>query len=249
MSDSARRGGFHDYRTFNSSHQSLTILHVLLLCLQCNLTQQPANHHFPSLHIPHLHPPTMSLFGQSKRHIPNLTGSKGRRSPLPLSSSDAVHDKYSHGRSGSLSSPIATSSASGWFTVVYVPLPRIFGRSDNGSPRLNGIEHRFAHTSRRRMRVYLPIPPSLYRHLPFGRPFTPLRACVSLLLFVVVVFILTGFRRHRGGKTVWTPPFQDADTLVLTKDEIARIWEWEILSGHQPSPRKISESSRVWGMG
>lgn len=182
----------------------------------------------------------MSLFGQSKRYIPTLSGSKGRRSPLPLSTSDAVHEKYSHSRSGSLSSPLATSSASGWFTVVYLPLPRFFTRSDlSSSPHSNGIDHRFVHTSRGRIRVYLPIPPSIYRHLPFRRPLSPIRACFSLLILLIIVIILTGFRRHKGGKTTWTPPFQDADTCVLTKDEVARIWEWEILSGHQPSPRKI----------
>jgi WD repeat and SOF domain-containing protein 1 len=50
-----------------------------------------------------------------------------------------------------------------------------------------------------------------------------------------VLFIV--LRRVAGGDSNWTPPnpFQDPSTLVLTKDEVARIWEWEIMSGHHPS--------------
>ncbi len=190
----------------------------------------------------------MSLFGQTKRHAHSLSlSNKGRRSPLPMSTSDAVHEKYAHGRSGSISS---SATSSGWFTVVYVPLPRIFGGGSDANhlaPTLNGDSSKSyyplssaAAPPRRRVRLFLPIPPSLYRHLPSGhRCFaSPLRTLVTFLLFAVAIIVLTGFRKHKGGKTTWTPPFQDPDTLVLTRAEVARIWEWELLSGHHPSSVK-----------
>jgi WD repeat and SOF domain-containing protein 1 len=187
----------------------------------------------------------MSLFGQNKRH--SLSSSnKGRRSPLPISKSDTLNDKYMRGRSASISSPLAVSTASGWFTVVHLPLPRIFGRGDVNSP-----DFRYPHPSyssstpstRRRVRVYLPIPPAVYRRLPsVPRPFgNPVRTCIALFLLGVVIIFLTGTRKNKGGKTSWTPPFLEPGTLVLTDEEVARIWEWELLSGHHPSVNKTSE--------
>ncbi|KAH7910865.1 hypothetical protein BJ138DRAFT_51056 [Hygrophoropsis aurantiaca] len=38
----------------------------------------------------------------------------------------------------------------------------------------------------------------------------------------------------------WTPPFRDS-TLVFGRENLQRIWKWEIESGHYPSSRKIPE--------
>jgi WD repeat and SOF domain-containing protein 1 len=69
------------------------------------------------------------------------------------------------------------------------------------------------------------------------RRLTPIRLLLSLFTFMGAAVLFIVLRRVAGGDSNWTPPnpFQDPSTLVLTKDEVARIWEWEIMSGHHPS--------------
>ena len=182
----------------------------------------------------------MSLFGQTKRYTPTKPS---RRAPLPIFTTDP-EKKYG------LSSPLAPSS-SRWFTMIYVPLPRLpFSRSSSSEALLNGnghaspskTHHRTFSASVQRPRKYaricLPIPPRLYAKLP--RLNTARRVLLSFLAFGMLVLFLLGFRKRGSGNRTWTPPFVDPDTLVLTPAELAMIWEWEILSGHHPSiaPRK-----------
>lgn len=89
-------------------------------------------------------------------------------------------------------------------------------------------------TQRRYFRLYLPIPPKIAR-------VTPLRILLFAMATLGLVVFMLGFRKTSRGKT-WTPPFVDPDTLVLTREEVGRIWEWEILSGHYPSVRKGQSS-------
>lgn len=185
----------------------------------------------------------MSLFGQTKRHIP---ASSARRSPLPVFAHDS-EKKYG------LSSP-STSSSYRFFTAIYVPLPRLpfLGQSSSSSSLLNGDHassplgkpyHKHArsysqsHRAQRYVKIWLPIPQRVYNRLP--RLNTPMRVLLGALLVIGFVLFLLGFRKRGPGNT-WTPPFSDPSTLVLTPDELAMIWEWEVLSGHHPSlhPRK-----------
>lgn len=87
------------------------------------------------------------------------------------------------------------------------------------------------------VRVYLPIPPAVWNRIPGMRRLTPFRLLLSLFVLTGTLVVLFVLRRVAGGETNWTPPnpFQDPSTLVLTKDEVARIWEWEVISGHHPS--------------
>jgi len=101
----------------------------------------------------------MSLFGQTKRHT---TGTKPRRSPLPIFTPDPEKkfDLYSPSSS--------YSGSSRWFTVLYVPLPR-FSRSSHSESILNGngfsstsknyhSSHSHSpHRSKQYLRVCLPI--------------------------------------------------------------------------------------------
>lgn len=66
------------------------------------------------------------------------------------------------------------------------------------------------------------------------------RCCAFLggLLAVCAVLILLGTE-----ETNWAPTFRDS-TLVFTRDELQRIWRWEIDSGHYPSSAK-SEASFI----
>ena len=243
---------------------------------------------------------TMSLFGQSKRPS-SSSKSNGRRIGLPLSSID-THDHHnfnnnsssnksfmSHSRRGSLTSPMATAStSSGWFTVLYIPIPAVsifgtrrngagtaglgsigmgMGMGMNGDGRL-GIPQSHSHSNdgylpsssssstsyypssaspaypqqpKRHLKVYLPIPHAVLSRIPFlSRP-TPLRLIALLAMIITLVLLVTGVKRGKlnsGGGGGWTEVFGgdgEKEGGVLTKEEVARIWEWEVISGHHPS--------------
>ncbi|EIW69803.1 hypothetical protein TREMEDRAFT_43487 [Tremella mesenterica DSM 1558] len=171
----------------------------------------------------------MSLFGQTKRHgITKL----GRRSPLPIFTTDP-EKKYGH----SLTSPSSTSS--NFFSVFYLPMPRLpFLRSSSSEILLNGNGlsskpyHSNSHRPRRYVRICLPIPPRILSRLSRSNP---LRTVFILFVCLLFGIFLLGFRKRGHGRNTWSPPFVDPNTSVLSPEEIAMIWEWEVLSGHHPS--------------
>ncbi|KAF9229174.1 hypothetical protein BS17DRAFT_771119 [Gyrodon lividus] len=63
------------------------------------------------------------------------------------------------------------------------------------------------------------------------------RCCAFLggLLAICIVVILLGTE-----ETHWTPAFRDT-TLVFSREDLQKIWRWEIDSGHYPSNAKIPE--------
>lgn len=177
----------------------------------------------------------MSLFGQTKRHVPSAKNA--RRSPLPMFGSADHEKKYD------LSAPLSPTT-SRFFTPVYLPLPGFFSRSSSSDHLLNGNGfsprgYGSRAQQRRYARIYLPIPPRLYARLPRMNGLS--RIALGVLLAVGLLFVLLGFRRRGPRGQTWTPPFTDPDTLVLAPEEVAMIWEWEVLSGHYPnlSPREL----------
>lgn len=138
---------------------------------------------------------------------------KGRSSPLP-SYSNTLHEKHS-----------LRSRPSQWTTTYQLQLPW----SRRALPR--------------RINVVLPLPPNMYHSAVqrFGRK----RAFTIFLgTFVVIIWTLLTMRRRFG-----TPQDQwplttkdDPSTLVFAREDLQRVWEWEIASGHYPSSRKSSFS-------
>lgn len=134
---------------------------------------------------------------------------KGRSLPLP-SYSNTVHEKHS-----------LRSRPSPWTTTYQLHLPW----SQRALPR--------------RINVVLPLPPNIYYSTVqrFGR-----RRAFSIFLgtLMVIIWTLLTVRRHSG-----TPQNQwplrtkdDPSTLVFAREDLRRVWEWEIASGHYPSSRK-----------
>lgn len=229
----------------------------------------------------------MSFFGQNKRATPSAKSGR-RHHPLPLSNSDVINEKFSasygHSRRSSLTTPlVATSGLSGWFTVIYIPIPGFLsrggsggggssvsplsaagggGRNRSGSLTANGgasfdgmggygnVGSRYSSAGSNTMRspsrghipLYLPIPSRIWARLPgAGRP-TPLRLCLIFFIFLGTIILITGFHKKDGGGTAWHGPFLgDPSTLVITKEEVARIWQWEVMSGHHPSVKQVPE--------
>lgn len=173
----------------------------------------------------------MSLFGQTKRH--SLSSKPGRRAPLPIFTSDT---EKRFGLSGP-GSPMGASSST-WYTVVYVPVPRIpFTRSSSSDSLLNGNSakayHAPMHHNQRYCRLYVPLPPKVFNRIP--RPSSVVRLVIGLVVILVIGLFLLGFRKRPDGRNTWSPPFTDPNSLVLTPDELAMIWEWEVSSGHYPN--------------
>lgn len=98
--------------------------------------------------------------------------------------------------------------------------------------------------STRRIRLQSPNPGSRSRLARVGRRRGFVCRCVAFLAVVfsiaVIVLMLLG-----NEESHWTPPFRDT-TLVFGRENLQRIWRWEIESGHYPSNGK-SKRQRAFG--
>ncbi|KAH7104568.1 hypothetical protein BKA62DRAFT_748456 [Auriculariales sp. MPI-PUGE-AT-0066] len=128
-----------------------------------------------------------------------------------------------HGKPGiSLPSPLYNrANRESWTTSVYFALPATRGR---------------------RLHIVLPIPPRVYQATVtrFGRRRGNILLAVCAFVVCWLYFSTSQHRRtHQppGASTTTTKH----STLVFSRSDIRRIWEWEIASGHYPSTRPIPE--------
>ncbi|KAI9060592.1 hypothetical protein FKP32DRAFT_1595337 [Trametes sanguinea] len=70
----------------------------------------------------------------------------------------------------------------------------------------------------------------------FGRRRGPALLCFCCLALVLTTLAFHG--RYVSGKRKW-PLVGGASTVVFDREQLRKIWEWEILSGHYPSTRPI----------
>lgn len=89
-----------------------------------------------------------------------------------------------------------------------------------------------SHTRRIRLRSLSPIPRFRFARVGRQRSFCRCFAVLAVLCVIVVLFTLLGTEESH-----WTPPFRDS-TLVFGRENLQRIWKWEIESGHYPSNGK-----------
>lgn len=92
----------------------------------------------------------------------------------------------------------------------------------------------------RRLRLMVPNVSRLYHSSQsrFGRRRGPFVLFLSLLAFLYFTFAIT--RRFGGEGKAWPSSlsFPDPSTLVYRREDLQRIWEWEIAAGHYPSGRR-----------
>ncbi|KAF9244600.1 hypothetical protein BU15DRAFT_59364 [Melanogaster broomeanus] len=89
----------------------------------------------------------------------------------------------------------------------------------------------------RKLRLFMPNPTRVQQLglLRFGRRRGPLFIC---LLLIASIFTVFSFARKFGTEEKqWTPNFGESSTLVFGREDLQRIWKWEIASGHYPSKR------------
>ncbi|KAI0343679.1 glycosyltransferase family 32 protein [Trametopsis cervina] len=110
------------------------------------------------------------------------------------------------------------SQAGGWLTPVSVPIPGV---------------------RTRRLRFMLPNLPRLHQSSVhrFGRRRGPAILTIGFVLLFYIVFAL--HRRFGTDDQSWPTPFPDPSTLVYRREDLQKIWEWEVSAGHYPSSRRI----------
>ena len=71
----------------------------------------------------------------------------------------------------------------------------------------------------------------------FGRKRGSLLLCISFIVLLFFVFALT--KRFGSHAKRWPTPFpRDRRTLVYKREDLQRIWQWEVTSGHYPSRQR-----------
>jgi len=147
---------------------------------------------------------------------------------------------------------------------IYFPVPRrpnghhnLKSRASNGLPIHSSAvqeklhRHRDPHSlswiipvslaipglQNRRLRVLVPNPNRLHQLSVsrFGRKRGRLLLCFAFLIMIFTTFALA--KRFGTEEKKWPAPFTDPPTLVFKREDLQRIWQWEISSGHYPSRR------------
>lgn len=109
-----------------------------------------------------------------------------------------------------------TTKPSRLFTTFYVPLP-----------------------NRKRLIVPLPVPPALWIWMTtkLGRKRASFSIFAVLIGIMWVAFVLAK-AAITGEHPSWPKPMSSKPpTLVYGREDLRRIWEWEVASGHYPSTR------------
>jgi DDB1- and CUL4-associated factor 13 len=134
---------------------------------------------------------------------------------------------------------------------------RDLSRSPNGLPVFTSSIHekklRHAKASSWTISIYLPIPGLRNRHLHIILPNLSLfhrftlshfsrRRGTLVLLLTCVSLIFTIFaiaQRFRTQEKQWAAPLFPGEppTLVFGREDLQKIWRWEVQSGHYPSSR------------
>ena len=71
----------------------------------------------------------------------------------------------------------------------------------------------------------------------FGRKRGSLLLCLSISCLIFFAFALT--KRFGTHAKQWPTPFTgDPPTLVYKREDLQRIWQWEVASGHYPSRQR-----------
>ncbi|KDQ09256.1 hypothetical protein BOTBODRAFT_47675 [Botryobasidium botryosum FD-172 SS1] len=137
---------------------------------------------------------------------------KARLSPLP---SHTFHEKEYFAQNSS-----TTTFPSGWLTFILIPIP---------------LTHR-------RLKIVLPISPRIWQ-LSTSRLGRKTASTLGCFLFMLCIFLTFAVGKRFGSSSkTWPQPFQgDPPSLVFDRQDLRKVWEWEIASGHYPSSEKIPQ--------
>jgi DDB1- and CUL4-associated factor 13 len=102
----------------------------------------------------------------------------------------------------------------------------------------------------RRLRILLPYSERLHQFgvSRLGRKRARLAACLSCLTVILIVFFFSK-KLDGSGWREESKSGSEPSTLVFRREDLQRIWNWEIASGHYPSRRsgrKFQSISRIY---
>ncbi|KAG6851205.1 hypothetical protein H0H93_015215 [Arthromyces matolae] len=118
-----------------------------------------------------------------------------------------------------------------------------YGRRRHSNPWYSHLNLPIPGVNTRRLRIFYP---NLRRlHIStvnrFGRRLGSTILFFGLLVLAIVIFAFT--KRFGSRAKKWPSPFMgDPSTLIFEREDLQRIWHWEISSGHYPSHRPIPEA-------
>ena len=92
----------------------------------------------------------------------------------------------------------------------------------------------------RRLRLMLPNVPKLHHTTitRFGRRRGRMMLAAGFLAFVFTIVIMFSLRDRFVPEDRNWPTYQEPPTLVYRREDLQRIWEWEVAAGHYPSGQK-----------
>jgi DDB1- and CUL4-associated factor 13 len=88
----------------------------------------------------------------------------------------------------------------------------------------------------RRLRIFVPNVTSFsqIRGSRGRRSRGPLLLCFACMALILTVIVLRS-QSSRQWTENWPPTIGDSSTLVFRREDLQRIWKWEVASGHFPS--------------
>lgn len=128
--------------------------------------------------------------------------------PVYNNSSSAVQEKWHR-----------HNRTSSWFLPISLPIPGV---------------------RTRRLRLMAPNLSRLHQSsvARFGRRRGTVILCIGMIAAIYLIFAV--HKRFGSEAKTWPTPFPagDPSTLVYRREDLRRIWEWEIAAGHYPSSHK-----------
>ncbi|KAI1793848.1 hypothetical protein LXA43DRAFT_971513 [Ganoderma leucocontextum] len=113
------------------------------------------------------------------------------------------------------------------------------GRYSHTNP--DPFSDEFYHAWRRtgRLAALTALPTGIYKMsvTRFGRRRGPTLLCFCCLAFLLSMYAL--HQRFVSGYKAWPVPWRGSKSVVFGRDELRKIWDWEVRSGHYPSTRPI----------
>ncbi|KAF5384287.1 hypothetical protein D9615_003330 [Tricholomella constricta] len=93
----------------------------------------------------------------------------------------------------------------------------------------------------RRLRILVPNVGSLgqLRGARVRRSRGPILVCFACMALFLTVMVFSRNHSNRKWAENWPPSTADSSTLVFKREDLQRIWKWEIASGHFPSAQMI----------
>lgn len=165
--------------------------------------------------------------------------------PSPLKFSEPGSSTGGRLFSSQAGAPRLRPSRASMLTRAISPVTRAISpvTFNNSRTRLAGhgtssFSDEFYHAPRRNSRwALLSAPVVVYKVTVsrFGRRQGPVLLCLCCLALFLTSYVF--HRRYLSSDKAWPSPFRRPNTVVFEKEELRKIWEWEVWSGHYPSTR------------